>query len=197
VRVFNRVILLLTALLAGYQVVVMDGLSPLALVSFTLAFGVLLVASILLMILGFEALESSAVVVVAAVIPLSTSLGLAAAYNPAWAVGVFVFSLLGLFTITLTRRMASRRIAALSLAVVHGVSGLLIFGLPIILAMTGIGRVGILFISLGGAMFGLGGVLLTFIRTGRPLLSQQQVYSVLPVIMLLTTGCFVLGLRLA
>lgn len=196
-RGYNRMILLLTALLAGYQVVVMEGHSPLAMTSFTLGFGVLLVASLLLMILGFDALDSSAVVVVAAIIPLSISLGLAAAYIPAGAVGVLLYSLLGLLAITLTRGIASKRIAAITLAAVHGVAGVLIFGLPIWIRLTGKGQTGILFISLGGALIGLGGLLLTFIRTGRPLFSQEKVYSALPMIMLLTTGCFVFGMRLA
>ena len=66
-----------TAVLSAYQVAVgIEGLGTAAIVCYTIAFGVLLVASLLLAIFGLEALDQPLVVIVAAVIPLSLSLGL-------------------------------------------------------------------------------------------------------------------------
>jgi hypothetical protein len=81
ISVLDRILLLATALLSAYQIAVgIEGLGSLAVTSYTIAFGVLLVASLILIILGFEALESPLVVAVAALIPLSLSLGLISQY---------------------------------------------------------------------------------------------------------------------
>ena len=64
-------------MLAAYQVAIgIDGLATLPTVAYTIAFGVLLIAGLLLIILGFEVLDSPAVVIAATVIPLALSLGL-------------------------------------------------------------------------------------------------------------------------
>ena len=64
-------------LLAAYQIVVgIDQMDNLPIIAYTIAFGVLLVAGLLLIILGFDALDSPAVVVASTIIPLSISTGL-------------------------------------------------------------------------------------------------------------------------
>ena len=75
ISIIDRILLLLTALLAAYQVAVgIEGLDSFAILCYTIAFGVLLVACLLLIILGFEILESPLVVIVSSIIPLSLSL---------------------------------------------------------------------------------------------------------------------------
>ncbi len=60
----DRLFLLITGLLAAYQVVSgVEGLEPVATWALTIAFGVLLVTGLLLIILGFETLESPLVVI--------------------------------------------------------------------------------------------------------------------------------------
>ena len=50
----DRVLLLITALLASYQVVQgIDGLNNMAIACYTIAFGVIVIASLLMIILGF------------------------------------------------------------------------------------------------------------------------------------------------
>jgi len=57
--ILDRILLLLTGLLAAYQIVIgIDKLSTLPIIAYTIAFGVLLVAGLLLIILGFEVLDS-------------------------------------------------------------------------------------------------------------------------------------------
>ncbi len=55
----DRILLLITCLLAAYQVVVgINGLENVPIIAYTIAFGVLLVAGLLIIILGFEVLNS-------------------------------------------------------------------------------------------------------------------------------------------
>lgn len=63
ISILDRVLLLLTGLLAAYQVAVgVEGFNTLSIVAFTIGFGVLLVAGLLLIILGFGVLDSPLVV---------------------------------------------------------------------------------------------------------------------------------------
>ena len=73
----DRALLLITGLLAAYQIVVgIDNLSTVPIIAYTIAFGVLLVAALLLIILGFDVLDTPVVVIVSTIIPLALSLGL-------------------------------------------------------------------------------------------------------------------------
>jgi hypothetical protein len=198
ISALDRILLLATALLSAYQIAVgIEGLRSLAVTSYTIAFGVLLVASLILIILGFEALESPLVVIVAALIPLSLSLGLIAQYFSTYQVGFMAFAVLGFLAISITRYLTPGRIATIALALVHGTAGLLIFILPIVLSLQGKARPGFVFVGIGGGLIGIGGLLLTFLRAGRPLLSAKTIYTVLPALLLIMTGAFVAGLSLA
>lgn len=198
ISVLDRILLLATALLSAYQIAVgIEGLGSLAVTSYTIAFGVLLVASLILIILGFEALESPLVVVVAALIPLSLSLGLISQYVPTYQVGYMAFTVLGFLAIGVTRYLTPGRTATITLALVHGTAGLLIFTLPIVLSLQGKARPGFILVGIGGGLIGIGGLLLAFLRAGRPLLSAKTIYTVLPVLLLMMTVAFMAGLTLA
>lgn len=198
ISVLDRILLLVTGLLSAYQIAVgIEGLGSLAVTCYTIAFGVLLVASLILIILGFEALESPLVVVIAALIPLSLSLGLISQYAPAHEVGYMAFAVLGFLAIVVTRYLIPGKIATIALAFVHGSAGLVIFALPIVLSIQSKTRPGFVLVGIGGGLIGIGGLLLAFLRAGRPLLSAKTIYTVLPVLLLLMTVAFVAGLALA
>ena len=135
----DRVLLLLTGLLAAYQVAVgIDGFAALPIIAYTIAFGVLLVAGLLLIILGFEVLDAPVVVIVSTIIPLALSLGLVWQHLPDFRVPYLVFVLLGFLAVVLTRAIPIRsKLPTLVLALVHGVAGLVIFLLPVVLAFQG------------------------------------------------------------
>ena len=81
--VLDRILLLMTCLLAAYQIVVgIDAMAELPIIAYTIAFGVLLVAVLLLIILGFDVLDSPVVVIVSTIIPLSLATGLVWQYAP-------------------------------------------------------------------------------------------------------------------
>ena len=59
------------------------------------------------------------------------------------------------------------------LALVHGVAGMIIFLLPIIIAITGQANPGFALVGVGGMFIGLGGLLLSFLKAGKPILSRK------------------------
>jgi len=196
-RPIDRILLLLTSLLAAYMVAVgIEGLGSMAVWCYTIGFGVLLVAGLLLIILGFEALESDAVVIIATAIPLSISLGLVAEHLDGMRIPYGIFTIVGFLMLVLTRLRAPGRIATLVLAVVHGLSGLLIFILPLWLTFSGRMPVAYALVGIGGGLIGLGGLLLSFLKVGRPVLPQGTVLRLLPAVLLATTAAFVAGFAL-
>jgi hypothetical protein len=198
IAIHDRILLLLTSLLAAWQVAVgINGSDALPMVAYTVGFGVLLVAGLLLIILGFEALESPIVVIVSTAIPLSLSLGLVWEHLPAARQAYLVFALLGFFAIVVTRALPIKnKLPVLVLAVVHGVAGLTIFALPLAWALIGRAAPGFALVGVGGALIGLGGLLLALLRAGKPLLPGATIYRLLPSLLLLMTAAFVAGFAL-
>jgi len=195
----DRILLLVTCLLAAYQVVVgIDGLENVPTIAYTIAFGVLLVAGLLIIILGYDILNSPVVVVVSTIIPLSLSLGLVWEYVSAWRILYMVFTILGFLAIIVTRIVPiPGKIPTVVLAFVHGVAGMVVFLLPCILAAQGITNPGFALVGFGGALIGLGGLLLSFLKAGRPIVSREIILRILPWILFLMTAAFVVGFALA
>ena len=193
--ILDRIFLLFTGLLAAYQVAIgIDGFSTFPIIAYTIAFGVLLVASLLLIILGFEVLDAPVVVVISTIIPLSLSLGLVWQHLPNWRIFYLVFAILGFLAIVITRTAPTRgKLPTIVLALVHGVAGMLIFLLPVVLAFQGAVRPMFALVGLGGALIGLGGLLLSFLKTGRPILPRQTILKILPGLLLVMAACFVAG----
>ena len=195
--IFDRFLLLITGLLAAFQIAVgIDGLATLPIIAYTIAFGILLVAGLLLIILGFDVLDSPIVVIVSTVIPLSLSLGLVWEHLPAYRTVYLVFVILGFLAILVTRLLPLKnKLPVFMLAAVHGIAGLTIFLLPIIWAFTGRATHGFALVGVGGALIGIGGLLLSFLKAGKPLLSRATILKVLPSLLLLMTAAFVAGFK--
>jgi len=194
ISVLDRILLLATGLLAAYQIAVgMDGMEPLTIWFYTISFGTLLVAGLLLIILGFEGLESQIVVIVSALIPLSLSLGLVSEHLVEYTIPYLIFCVVGFTAIAITRFSVTDKIAAIVLTVVHGIAGLIIFLLPIFLGIQGAMPAGFALVGLGGAVIGLGGLLLAFLKAGKPILSQKTILTLLPGLLFLMTAAFVSG----
>jgi hypothetical protein len=195
----DRILLLVTCFLAAYQVVVgINGLENVPTIAYTIAFGVLLVAGLLIIILGYDVLNSPIVVVVSTIIPLSLSLGLVWEYVNAWRIPYLLFTILGLQAIIGTRIIqVPGKIPTIVLAFVHGIAGLVVFLLPCILAAQGVTNPGFALVGFGGALIGLGGLLLSFLKAGRPIVSREIILRILPWILFLMTAAFVVGFALA
>jgi hypothetical protein len=193
----DRILLLLTALLASYQVVQgIDGLSSMAIACYTVGFGVIVIASLMMIILGFEVLDSPLVVIASTLIPLSLALGLVTQFLRPLLIPYGFFAVLGFFAIIATRLIGPKKLAVMTLAIVHGVAGLTIFFLPIVLSIQGISTGGFALVGIGGMLIGIGGLLLSFLKTGRPILSRATILAIFPGLLLLTTAAFVTGFAL-
>lgn len=192
----DRVLLLITGILAAYQVAVgIDGFDTVPIIAYTIAFGVLLVAGLLLIILGFDVLDSPVVVIVSTIIPLSLSLGLIW-QHASFGISYLIFTIVGFLAVTLTRSISvPGKTPTLVLAFVHGIAGMTIFLLPIITSIQGKTHPLFSLVGIGGALIGIGGLLLSFFKTGKPILSRETILKVLPSLLLLMTICFVAGFK--
>ncbi len=194
ISVLDRILLLFTVLLAAYQISFgLNNINLLATWSYTAGFGVLLVAGLLLIILGFEGLKSQIVVIVSTLIPLSISLGLVAEHLPQYKYPYLVFAVLGFAAIAITRYAAENKTATIVLAVTHGIAGSLITFLPMILSIQGKVPTGYFLVGVAGALIGVGGLLLAFLKAGKPIIPQKMILTVLPLLLLLMTTAFVVG----
>jgi hypothetical protein len=88
------------------------------------------------------------------------------------------------------------KLPLLILIIVHGIAGMTIFLLPILSVISNLAASGFLLVSLGGALISLGGMLLALLKAGRPLLSRETIYRVLPALLLVMTAAFVTGFAL-
>lgn len=193
----DRILILVTALLASYQIVVgIDGLGTVPITAYTIAFGALLVAMLLMIILGFGVLDSPVVVIVSTLIPLALTLGLVWEHLAAYRTPYLLFTIIGFTAIIVTRLLPMPgNLRTVVLALVHGVAGMTIFLLPSILAADGVMKPGFALVGLGGAMIGLGGMLLSFLKAGRPILPRETILKILPGLFMLMTACFVAGFK--
>lgn len=194
ISILDRILLLITGLLAAYQIVVgMGNAGTLAVSAYTVAFGVLLVAGLLIIILGFDVLDSPLVVIVSTIIPLSLSLGLVSQYLPSWQVAYTIFVVVGFLLVIYSRYKMEGAMAVIPLASVHGIAGMLIFLLPIIFSIQGKATSGFFWVGVGGALIGVGGLLLAFLKSDKAILSKDTILTVLPALLLLMTAAFVVG----
>jgi len=193
----DRALLLGTVLLAAYQIVVgIDNLSTAPIIAYTIAFGVLLVAGLLLIILGFDVLDSPVVVIVSTIIPLALSLGLVWEHLASLRALYLIFTISGFLAVSLTRAIPMKnKIPTITIAVVHGIAGMTIFLLPIILSAQGVMKPTFALVGIGGALIGIGGLLLSFLKAGKPILSRETILRIFPGLLLLTTFFFVAGFK--
>ena len=195
--VMDRILLLVTGFLAAYQIAFgIDGSNNLPVIAYTISFGILLVAGLLLIIMGFDVLEAPAVVIISTLIPLSLATGLVWEYLPSFRAIYLVFALIGLVAIIVTRSFPMPgKLPTIVLALTHGVAGMTIFLLPIIFAIQGKTEPGFAFVGIGGALIGVGGLLLAFLKSGKPILSQKIILKIFPGLLVLMALCFVIGFK--
>ena len=194
ITILDRILTLLAVCLASYQVVAgIEGLDSFAVSSYTIGFGILLVAGLLLIILGFEVLESPHVVVFTTILPLSLSVGLLDTFYPGHTLGYLLFAVTAFLAVILTRYLLPGRIALVVLGFTHAVAGLLIFLLPFVVSLQGAPAPAFAMVGIGGGLIGVYGLLLSFARAGKPLLSLHTLLGLFPVLLLLATFAFVIG----
>ena len=193
----DRTLLLLTGFLAAYQIAIgIDHMDSVSITAYTIAFGVILVAGLLLIILGFEVLDAPIVVIISTIIPLALSLGLVWQHLASYRTVYLIFTIVSFLAVILTRSIVMQnKLPVIVIAITHGIAGMTIFLLPIILSAQG--QVMPLFslVGVGGALIGLAGLLLSFLKTGKPILSRDTIMRLFPMLLLLTTALFVAGFK--
>lgn len=194
----NRTLLLLTVLLASYQVSAgIDGFTALPIIAYTIAFGIILVAALLIFILGIDVLDSPIVVIFSTIIPLSLAVGLVWQHVASWRTSYLVFAIIGFLAVTLTRSIQMQnKLPVIVIAITHGIAGMTIFLLPIVIAIQGETKPLFALVGIGGALIGVGGLLLSFLKTGKPILSRDTILRLFPALLLATTALFVAGFKL-
>ncbi len=195
----DRLLLLGACLLAAYQIVDgIENLSAIPITAYTVAFGVLLVSSLLIFILGFDALDEPIVVILSTLIPLSLSLGLVWQHLAPVQTLYLVFTIVGFLAVIVSRIVPPlQRFSNPILTFVHGIAGLLIFILPFVVVFEKQAAPAFALVGIGGALIGLDGLAFFFLRAGRPIASKEFIYQTLPLLLLVTCAAFVIGFKLA
>jgi len=190
----DRIFLLITGLLASYQVVQgIDGFNNMAIACYTIAFGVIVVASLLMIILGFDVLDSSLVAITTTLIPTSLALGLVSQFMRVILVPYGLIIVFGCIVLVIARVIGPGKLAVFVLAIVHGISGVTIFLLPLLAFLWNDTGAGFLLVAIGGMMMGLSGLLLSFLKTGNPIYSRETILRIFPGMLMLTTLAFTIG----
>jgi len=194
----NRTLLLLTVLLASYQVSAgIDGFTALPIIAYTIAFGVILIAALLIFILGIEVLDSPIVVIVSTIIPLSLAVGLVWQHLASVRTSYLIFTIISFLAVSVTRSIQMQsKLPVFVIAITHGVAGMTIFLLPIILSVQGATKPPFSLVGIGGALIGVVGLLLSFLKAGKPILTRNTLMNLFPALLMLTTAFFVAGFAL-
>ena len=145
------------------------------------------IAGLVLIILGFDVMESPLVVIVSTIIPLAMSLGLVWERLISLRTIYLAFAIIGFLAVLITRSIpVSGKVPTVVLAIVHGVAGLTIVLLPVIFTIRGAARPAFLLVGVGGALIGIGGLLL--LKAAADPLGRRS--RILPGLLLMT-ACFV------
>ena len=196
ISVLNRIIFLLIGHVAGYKVVGgMQPYSELTTFYYTIAFGMLVLASILLMLLGFEILRNDSVLIFAALIPVGLSLGMINQYLPQVHNIYLGICIIGMASVTLSRYFGSEKLAVIVISLVHGIAGVLVIWMPLVLVLNGTKDLLTLLISVGGIIIGGEGLLLAFLKMGKPLIRAEKLYAFFPTVLFFASAAFVIGMH--
>ena len=182
-------------LLSSYQVIIGGhGIKQITIWAYTIGFGILVIAGLLMIIMGFEILDNPLVVFISSIIPLSIATGLVSQLSDTFSFVYLIFAIIGLVLILITRTMQISILGPITLAIVHGVSGLSILIIPIYLVIEGNAQLLFVTISVGGALMGLGGIIFLLNETKKISIPAESKAILLPGFLLLTTIFLSLGL---
>lgn len=196
---YDRIVLFVTGLVAIYVLWRFNSHyrknKSLADIFYMVSFGVLLVAGLLLLAFTYDALNNPLVVFVSYLIPAGLSLGLITQFYPKYGMPYLFFVIVGLVLIGGTRMFEMDDLGRIVLPIFHSVAGLIIFLLPIAMVREGRAPAGFLWVSVGGALIGLGGIALAFLKSGNQFLffSEEVVFTILAPLLLLMALAFTWG----
>ena len=200
--ILDKVFLLLTGLLSLYLVwklikndACKENICPCR-YYFAVGFLVMLVAGLILIFAGWNALATNFVSVVAGVIPFSLATGLIARFYPGMHKPYLGLMVLGLVLIAVVKFGGFADLSRIIYPIFHAIAGLTIFIVPFMAIKAKKAPGGFVFFSVGGALIGLGGMALAFLSIDKQLLffSGDVVLAILAPLLFLTTLGFALGI---
>lgn len=200
ITIIDRIVLLLTGALAFYLMYVFytEYRTKKNTVNYNLwyivSFTVLLVAGLLLIFFGFAVLASPFIKIVATIIPFGIALGLIKEFYPKYYPYYLGFLGLGFLLIMLVNMHVFQ--ASVIYPVFHAIAGLTIFLVPFMVARAKITPVKFIWVGIGGALIGIGGMALASLGFGHPLLgifTAEVVFTILTPILLLMSMSFAYG----
>ncbi|MFA5297396.1 MAG: hypothetical protein WC389_04230 [Lutibacter sp.] len=158
------------------------------------SFTVLLVAGLLLILFGFSVLSSPFTKIVATIIPFGIALGLIKEFYPKYYPYYLGFLILGFLLIMLVNINVFQARAVYP--VFHAASGLTIFLVPFMVARAKITGTRFIWVGIGGALIGIGGMAMASLSFGKPLMgifTEGVVFTILTPILLLMSMSFAYG----
>ena len=200
--IFDQIVLLLTGLLAIYMISFFlkrqknEKTAGRHNFHYMISFLVLLVAGLLLIIFGWDALGNNFIAVVAGLIPFTLATGLVCEYHKDKAKWFVILMLIGLILIAWTRYASDMEsLAKIVYPVFHAIAGLTIFFLPIFLVKADRVKSQFIWVTVGGTLIGLGGIALAFLTAGKQLLffSPEFVLMILAPLLLVMALCYAYG----
>ncbi len=193
----QRIFLLLAVLLASYQIAIgIDGFSALPIAAYTIAFGALLVAALLIFVLGLDALDYPIAVIISTIIPLSLAVGLVWQHLAAFQTVYLIFAIVGFLAVTFSRLpRVQNQFSIIALILTHGIAGLTIFLLPIFLVLQARAEFPFALVGLGGGLVGALGLLLSLQKMGRALLPRETILKFFPATLFIVAALFVVGFK--
>ncbi len=199
--ILDRIFLLVTGLIAIYLImhfVKKQKNSTTACscnIYYIISFAVLLVAGLLLIIFGWNALANNFVAVVAGLIPFGLATGLISRFYPKHEKWYLSLMIIGLILIAVTRYANLVALGKIVYPLFHAIAGLTIFFLPIFGVTSGKVKGSFICVTIGGTLIGTGGIALAFLKAGKQLLffSQDLVSTILAPLLFLTALFFAIG----
>ncbi len=191
---YDYICLVLTALVAIYLIYRFFQYKPQGYLWYSLSFLILLVAGLLLVFGGsFDVLAKKWVKVVATIIPFSLAIGLMCQYYKKLATLWIIILLIGLVLIALNTYGTIG--GKIWYPIFHAFAGLTIFFVPIFIVGKKQAPGALLWVTLGGALIGLGGIALAFLTLGKQFLffSADLVFAILTPLLLVMTLAYTLG----
>jgi len=198
-NMFDRIVLLATGLTAVYLIwrfygryQVKKGLYD---IYYMMGFAVLFVSGVLLIFGGWGLLKSPYVLTVATLIPLGITMGLMNQFLPKYKKIYSWFAVIGFLAIAVSSIGGMDTLRRISVPVFHGISGLIIFILPLYRVYKKESPKGFALVGIGGMLIGIGGMALAFVVSGKQLLffSQEVILMILAPLLLLMTLAYAWG----
>ncbi len=191
----NRIILLVVAILAGVQIVTgIENCGTIPITYYTFSYGIFLVSALLMLLMGVDIIEHATAALAASTLPLGYSMGIVAVFLPAYHLGYGVIISVLYAGLVIQKLRDQVKSAMLFQILLHGLTGLVLFIMPVVLVIQGTVDPGYLGISVGTGLIAIGGMALAFLKSGKPILTKDQIYMIFPGVLLLAVFAFSVGI---